>query len=96
MYFAFIVSMGGESLLHELQDTCLRKAPDRFAHFEVNVPVVYFVAEVVLFNDPQWEKSNWDAHVLISVQIKILNVKTHIFCLLHAEYAMLEYIVRYP
>ncbi len=52
--FAFIVPMGGKSCLQELvhQDTSLRKAPDRFANFEVNVPVVHFVAEVVLFDDP--------------------------------------------
>jgi hypothetical protein len=51
---AFIVPMGVKSLSQEFvcKDTCLRKAPDCFAYFKVNVPVVYFVAEVVLFNDP--------------------------------------------
>jgi hypothetical protein len=62
--------MGGESLLQELvcQDTCLRKVPDRFAHFEVNVSVVQLVVEVVLLDDPWWEQSNWDAHVFVSVK----------------------------
>ena len=55
--FAFIVPMGGKSLLQELvcQDTCLRKALDRFAHLKVNVPVVHFVTEVILFDDPWGE-----------------------------------------
>jgi hypothetical protein len=68
--FAFTVPMGGKSLLQELvsQDTCLSKAPDLFAHFEVNVFVVHFVVEVVLLNDPWGEQSNWDVHVFVSVK----------------------------
>jgi hypothetical protein len=52
--FAFIVPMGGKSRSQELvcQDTCLRKAPDCFAHFEVNMPVVHFVVEVDGWNIP--------------------------------------------
>ncbi len=46
--------MGGKPLLLEpvCHDTRLRKAPDRFVHFNVNMSVVHFVVEVILLDDP--------------------------------------------